>query len=101
MHGPEYHSECGYLARRINQFAIPFLLISCLAGNAINLFIYRLPYFKGTTSVHFLIAKAFANLIFVESRIFEVYKEVIFLIIYFILFFHFIFGEKWLIFRQK
>lgn len=44
----------------------------CLFGNILNLLIYRLPYFQGSTSVHFLKAKAYANLIFVESRILEV-----------------------------
>ncbi|EFO15349.1 hypothetical protein LOAG_13161 [Loa loa] len=48
------------------------LQLLCLSGNILNLLIYRLPYFRGSTSVHFLKVKAYANLVFVESRIFEV-----------------------------
>ena len=44
----------------------------CLFGNALNLLIYRLPYFEGSSSVHFLRAKALANLVFVQSRMLEV-----------------------------
>lgn len=45
----------------------------CLFGNVINLLIYRLPYFHGSSAVYFLRAKAIANIIFVESRTFEVF----------------------------
>uniref|UniRef100_A0A0R3S5N6 G_PROTEIN_RECEP_F1_2 domain-containing protein n=1 Tax=Elaeophora elaphi TaxID=1147741 RepID=A0A0R3S5N6_9BILA len=51
---------------------MPMLQLLCLSGNILNLLIYRLPYFQGSTSVHFLKVKAYANLVFVESRIFEV-----------------------------
>ncbi|KAL3981737.1 7 transmembrane receptor (rhodopsin family) protein [Acanthocheilonema viteae] len=51
---------------------MPLLQLLCLSGNILNLLIYRLPYFQGSTSVHFLKVKAYANLVFVEFRIFEV-----------------------------
>ena len=71
-HTPYYYSDCGTFERAINQYAIPLLQLLCLAGNFSNLLIYRLPYFDGSASVHFLRAKAIANIIFVQSRIFEV-----------------------------
>ncbi|KAK6109944.1 7 transmembrane receptor (rhodopsin family) protein [Brugia pahangi] len=51
---------------------MPMLQLLCLSGNILNLLIYRLPYFQGSTSVHFLKVKAYANLVFVESRVLEV-----------------------------
>ncbi|VDK47963.1 unnamed protein product [Anisakis simplex] len=42
---------------------MPFLQLLCLSGNVLNLLIYRLPYFDGSSSVHFLRAKALANLV--------------------------------------
>uniref|UniRef100_A0A914RZ95 Protein RFT1 homolog n=1 Tax=Parascaris equorum TaxID=6256 RepID=A0A914RZ95_PAREQ len=50
---------------------MPLLQLLCLSGNVLNLLIYLLPYFDGSSSVHFLRAKAIANLVFVESRLFE------------------------------
>ncbi|VDN06188.1 unnamed protein product [Thelazia callipaeda] len=72
IHNTGYDTVCGRVERRINQFAMPLLQLLCLLGNILNLLIYRLPYFQGSTSVHFLKVKAYANLVFVESRIFEV-----------------------------
>ncbi|KHN79813.1 hypothetical protein Tcan_07570 [Toxocara canis] len=71
-HNPEYSSDCGRFERNINQFAMPLLQLLCLSGNVLNLLIYRLPYFDGSSSVHFLRAKALANLVFVQSRLLEV-----------------------------
>uniref|UniRef100_A0A915DWU6 G-protein coupled receptors family 1 profile domain-containing protein n=1 Tax=Ditylenchus dipsaci TaxID=166011 RepID=A0A915DWU6_9BILA len=71
-HSPEYFSECGQVERLIAQYALPVLQIFCLFGNVMNLLIYRLPYFHGSSAVYFLRAKALANLLFVESRSFEV-----------------------------
>uniref|UniRef100_A0A7E4VLQ2 G_PROTEIN_RECEP_F1_2 domain-containing protein n=1 Tax=Panagrellus redivivus TaxID=6233 RepID=A0A7E4VLQ2_PANRE len=72
LHNPDYYSSCGSVEHLISQYAIPILQLLCLFGNVINLLIYRLPYFDGSSSVHFLRAKALANLIFVQSRVFEV-----------------------------
>uniref|UniRef100_A0A915PN59 G-protein coupled receptors family 1 profile domain-containing protein n=1 Tax=Setaria digitata TaxID=48799 RepID=A0A915PN59_9BILA len=72
IHNSDYDSTCGQVERQINQFAMPMLQLLCLSGNILNLLIYRLPYFQGSTSVHFLKVKAYANLVFVESRVFEV-----------------------------
>ncbi|OZC08153.1 hypothetical protein X798_04846 [Onchocerca flexuosa] len=72
IHNNGYDSACGQVERQINQFAMPILQLLCLSGNILNLLIYRLPYFQGSTSVHFLKVKAYANLVFVESRLFEV-----------------------------
>ncbi|VBB29372.1 unnamed protein product [Acanthocheilonema viteae] len=72
IHNSGYDNTCGKVERQINQFAMPLLQLLCLSGNILNLLIYRLPYFQGSTSVHFLKVKAYANLVFVEFRIFEV-----------------------------
>ncbi|MCP9266326.1 hypothetical protein DINM_021857 [Dirofilaria immitis] len=72
IHNSGYDSACGQVEKQINQFAMPMLQLLCLSGNILNLFIYRLPYFQGSTSVHFLKVKAYANLVFVESRLLEV-----------------------------
>ncbi|VDK68674.1 unnamed protein product [Onchocerca ochengi] len=72
IHNSGYDSACGQVERQINQFAMPILQLLCLSGNILNLLIYRLPYFQGSTSVHFLKVKTYANLVFVESRVFEV-----------------------------
>lgn len=72
IHNNGYDNACGQVERQINQFAMPMLQLLCLSGNILNLLIYRLPYFQGSTSVHFLRVKAYANLVFVESRILEV-----------------------------
>lgn len=71
-HNPELDSACGRVETTIAQYVLPILQLLCLFGNIINLLIYRLPYFDGSSSVHFLRAKALANLIFVQCRIFEV-----------------------------
>ncbi|VIO86200.1 Uncharacterized protein BM_BM3355 [Brugia malayi] len=72
IHNSGYDSACGRVERQINQFVMPMLQLLCLSGNILNLLIYRLPYFQGSTSVHFLKVKAYANLVFVESRVLEV-----------------------------
>jgi hypothetical protein len=54
------------------RFLFPLLQLLSLAGNVFNLLVYRLPYFSGSSAVHFLRAKALANLLFVQSRLFEV-----------------------------
>ena len=71
-HNPEFNSTCSNVEITIAQYALPILQLLCLFGNVLNLLIYRLPYFDGSSSVHFLRAKALANLIFVQCRIFEV-----------------------------
>lgn len=72
VHNRGRETICGIIERQINQFVMPSILILCLIGNILNLLIYRLPYFQGSASVHFLKAKAYANLVFVESRLLEV-----------------------------
>ncbi|KAI1724545.1 hypothetical protein Ddc_05787 [Ditylenchus destructor] len=72
MHSSDFHSECGNVERQISSYAIPILQVLCLFGNVLNLLVYRLPYFHGSSAVYFLRAKAIANLIFVESRVLEV-----------------------------
>jgi hypothetical protein len=54
------------------RYLFPLLQLLSLAGNVFNLLVYRLPYFGGSSAVHFLRAKALANLLFVQSRLFEV-----------------------------
>nr|CRZ25815.1 Bm3355 [Brugia malayi] len=75
IHNSGYDSACGRVERQINQFVMPMLQLLCLSGNILNLLIYRLPYFQGSTSVHFLKVKAYANLVFVESRVLENHNE--------------------------
>ncbi|CAJ0583314.1 unnamed protein product, partial [Mesorhabditis spiculigera] len=72
-HNPQiFYSDCGAFEIGILKYAVPPLMILCLIGNFLNLMIYKLSYFDGSSSVHFLRAKALANTIFVLSRLFEV-----------------------------
>ncbi|TMS36241.1 hypothetical protein L596_003453 [Steinernema carpocapsae] len=71
-HNLDYYSDCSKFEHSISKWIVPFLMMLCFLGNVLNILIYRLPYFDGSSSVHFLRAKALANLIFVLSRIFEV-----------------------------
>uniref|UniRef100_A0AC34FBE7 G-protein coupled receptors family 1 profile domain-containing protein n=1 Tax=Panagrolaimus sp. ES5 TaxID=591445 RepID=A0AC34FBE7_9BILA len=71
-HNPEFYSTCSGVEQFIAQYTLPILQLLCLFGNVLNLLIYRLPYFEGSSSVHFLRAKALANLVFVQSRTLEV-----------------------------
>uniref|UniRef100_A0A183F716 G_PROTEIN_RECEP_F1_2 domain-containing protein n=1 Tax=Heligmosomoides polygyrus TaxID=6339 RepID=A0A183F716_HELPZ len=54
------------------KYVVPPLMLLCLLGNLLNLLIYSLSYFDGSSSVHFLRAKAIFNMIFVWSRLLEV-----------------------------
>lgn len=54
------------------MYVVPPLMLLCLLGNLLNLLIYSLSYFDGSSSVHFLRAKAIFNMIFVWSRLLEV-----------------------------
>lgn len=71
-HNAEYDTECSHFDHMISRYVLPWLLMLCLFGNVLNIMIYRLPYFDGSSSVHFLRVKALANLIFVQSRLFEI-----------------------------
>lgn len=57
------------------QYAVPPLMMLCFIGNMLNVLIYGLPYFEGSSSVHFLRAKAIANMVFMFSRILEVHTS--------------------------
>uniref|UniRef100_A0A1I7YP68 G_PROTEIN_RECEP_F1_2 domain-containing protein n=1 Tax=Steinernema glaseri TaxID=37863 RepID=A0A1I7YP68_9BILA len=71
-HNLDYFTDCSKFEQSISRWIVPLLQLLCFLGNVLNILIYRLPYFDGSSSVHFLRAKALANLIFVLSRIFEV-----------------------------
>ncbi|KAK0396611.1 hypothetical protein QR680_001784 [Steinernema hermaphroditum] len=71
-HNLDYYSDCSKFDQSISRWIVPILQLLCFLGNVLNILIYRLPYFDGSSSVHFLRAKALANLVFVLSRIFEV-----------------------------
>uniref|UniRef100_A0A914VR53 G-protein coupled receptors family 1 profile domain-containing protein n=1 Tax=Plectus sambesii TaxID=2011161 RepID=A0A914VR53_9BILA len=71
-HVGDFLSECGLVERRVLQLAVPFMLLMCIIGNVLNLLIYSLPYFAGSSAVHFLQGKALANLLFVTSRLMEI-----------------------------
>ncbi|CAJ0949813.1 unnamed protein product, partial [Mesorhabditis belari] len=71
-HNPNFYSDCGSVEIMTQKYAVPPLILFCIIGNLLNLMIYRLSYFDGSSSVHFLRAKAIANSIFVVSRLFEV-----------------------------
>uniref|UniRef100_A0A1I7UMT5 G_PROTEIN_RECEP_F1_2 domain-containing protein n=2 Tax=Caenorhabditis tropicalis TaxID=1561998 RepID=A0A1I7UMT5_9PELO len=76
---PEYRhimnftSGCDFIELTYLQYAVPPLMILCLVGNMLNVLIYGLPYFEGSSSVHFLRVKAIANMVFMFSRILEVF----------------------------
>jgi hypothetical protein len=72
-HNSDYYTFCSSFDHLIAKFLLPILQLFCLFGNGFNLLIYRLPYFDGSSSVNFLRAKAIANFIFVQSRVFEVF----------------------------
>jgi hypothetical protein len=72
VHVGDFLSECGLAERRVLQLAVPFMLLMCIVGNVLNLLIYSLPYFNGSSAVHFLQGKALANLLFVTSRLMEI-----------------------------
>ncbi|CAP36254.2 Protein CBG18923 [Caenorhabditis briggsae] len=75
---PEYRhimnftSGCDWAELTYLQYAVPPLMILCFFGNMLNVLIYGLPFFNGSSSVHFLRAKAIANMVFMFSRILEV-----------------------------
>ncbi|CAI2353622.1 unnamed protein product [Caenorhabditis sp. 36 PRJEB53466] len=75
---PEYRhimnftSGCDLVELTYLQYAVPPLMMLCFMGNMLNVLIYGLPYFEGSSSVHFLRAKAIANMVFMFSRILEV-----------------------------
>uniref|UniRef100_A0A8R1DZ36 G_PROTEIN_RECEP_F1_2 domain-containing protein n=1 Tax=Caenorhabditis japonica TaxID=281687 RepID=A0A8R1DZ36_CAEJA len=75
---PEYRhimnftSGCDLVELTYLKYAVPPLMALCFMGNLLNVLIYGLPYFEGSSSVHFLRAKAIANMVFMFSRIFEV-----------------------------
>ncbi|EFP11150.1 hypothetical protein GCK72_017912 [Caenorhabditis remanei] len=75
---PEYRhimnftSGCDWAELTYLQYAVPPLMTLCFFGNMLNVLIYGLPYFEGSSSVHFLRAKAIANMVFMFSRILEV-----------------------------
>ncbi|EGT47016.1 hypothetical protein CAEBREN_04122 [Caenorhabditis brenneri] len=75
---PEYRhimnftSGCDWAELTYLRYAVPPLMVLCLVGNMLNILIYGLPYFEGSSSVHFLRAKAIANMVFMFSRILEV-----------------------------
>lgn len=68
---PIFDSECGSVEMLLLRYAIPELMLLCVFGNLLNLLIYNLSYFDGSTSVVFLRAKAIFNIVFVCSRILE------------------------------
>lgn len=72
VHVSDFLSECGLVERRVHQVAVPFMVLMCIIGNVLNLLIYSLPYFSGSSAVHFLQGKALANLLFVTSRLMEI-----------------------------
>ncbi|VDL70957.1 unnamed protein product [Nippostrongylus brasiliensis] len=72
-HNPKfYSSSCGSVEIMLLKYVVPPLMLLCLLGNLLNLLIYSLSYFDGSSSVHFLRAKAIFNMIFVWSRLLEV-----------------------------
>ncbi|GMT36939.1 hypothetical protein PFISCL1PPCAC_28236, partial [Pristionchus fissidentatus] len=71
-HDDSYYMPCAATEISILRWIFPPLMLLCTAGNVLALLIYRMSYFDGSSSVHFLRAKALANLIFVNSRLFEV-----------------------------
>ncbi|KAK6765740.1 hypothetical protein RB195_025570 [Necator americanus] len=72
-HNPKfYSSSCGSVEILLLKYIVPPLMLLCLLGNLLNLLIYSLSYFDGSSSVHFLRAKAIFNMIFVWSRLLEV-----------------------------
>ena len=73
LHNPQhFHGSCTSLELFCLRFLFPLLQMLSFGGNLFNLLVYRLPYFRGSSAVHFLRAKALANLLFVQSRLLEV-----------------------------
>lgn len=66
-----FHGPCTSMELFCLRFLFPLLQLLSLGGNVFNLLVYRLPYFGGSSAVHFLRAKALANLLFVQSRLLE------------------------------
>ncbi|CAD6184991.1 unnamed protein product [Caenorhabditis auriculariae] len=71
-HIMNFSAVCNVVEIMYLQYVVPPLMFLCLMGNVLNLLIYSLAYFDGSSSVHFLRAKAIFNMIFVFSRVFEV-----------------------------
>ncbi|CAB3399110.1 unnamed protein product [Caenorhabditis bovis] len=71
-HIMNFTSGCDFVELTYLQYGVPPLMLLCFVGNMLNLLIYGLPYFDGSSSVHFLRAKAVFNIIFMFSRILEV-----------------------------
>ena len=57
----KYKTGCSMAEKRAFQSLFPVILLLCLFGNALNLRIYRLAYFKGANAIHFLKFKAVAK----------------------------------------
>ncbi|KAF8354453.1 hypothetical protein PRIPAC_96076 [Pristionchus pacificus] len=73
VHNEEtYYIPCAATEILLLRWVFPILMLLCTGGNVLALLIYRMSYFDGSSSVHFLRAKALANLIFVNSRMLEV-----------------------------